>query len=49
MVDRVERAAPLLRRIFPAAVDAELLAIDSEVEHLDQVIASAQIGSRAAG
>ncbi|MGB3438768.1 MAG: ATP-binding protein [Actinophytocola sp.] len=47
MVDRaVERAAPLLRRIFPAAVDAELLAIDSEVEHLDQVIASAGLEGR---
>src|SRR5439155_3273443 len=30
MVDRaVERAAPLLRRVFPAAVDAELVALDS--------------------
>jgi hypothetical protein len=37
----VERAAPLLRRIFPTAVEAELLAWDSEVEHLDQVIGSA--------
>jgi hypothetical protein len=47
MVDRaVERAAPLLRRIFPAAVDAELLAIDSEVEHLDQVISSAGLEGR---
>lgn len=48
MVDRaVERAAPLLRRIFPTAVDAELLAIDSEVEHLDQVIGSAGLEGRA--
>ena len=47
MVDRaVERAAPLLRRIFPTAVDAELLAIDSEVEHLDQVIGSAGLEGR---
>jgi hypothetical protein len=47
MVDRaVERAAPLLRKIFPAAVDAELMAIDSEVEHLDQVIASAGLEGR---
>jgi len=47
MVDRaVERAAPLLRKIFPAAVDAELLAIDSEVEHLDQVIGSAGLEGR---
>ncbi|WP_211215248.1 ATP-binding protein [Actinoalloteichus spitiensis] len=34
----VERAAPVLRRIFPEAVDAELVALDSEIEHLDQVI-----------
>lgn len=47
MVDRaVERAAPLLRRIFPTAVDAELLAIDSEVEHLDQVVGSAGLEGR---
>jgi hypothetical protein len=32
MVDRVvERAAPVLRRVFPTAVDAELVAIDAEV------------------
>ncbi|MER7015841.1 ATP-binding protein [Saccharopolyspora sp. NPDC000359] len=35
----VERAAPLLRKVFPAAVDAELVALDSEIEHLDQVMA----------
>ena len=47
MVDRaVERAAPLLRKIFPTAVDAELLALDSEVEHLDQVIGSAGLEGR---
>ncbi|HEX4702718.1 MAG TPA: ATP-binding protein [Pseudonocardiaceae bacterium] len=47
MVDRaVERAAPLLRRIFPDAVDAELVALDSEVEHLDQVIGSAGLDGR---
>ncbi|HEY3894894.1 MAG TPA: ATP-binding protein [Pseudonocardiaceae bacterium] len=39
MVDRVvERAAPVLRRVFPTAIDAELVAIDAEVEHLDGVI-----------
>ncbi len=39
MVDRVvERAAPVLRRVFPTAVDAELVALDAEVEHLDAVI-----------
>ncbi len=49
MVDRaVERAGPLLRRIFPTAVDAELLALDSEVEHLDQVIGSAGLEGRPA-
>lgn len=47
MVDRaVERAAPLLRRVFPDAVDAELVALDSEVEHLDQVIGSAGLEGR---
>jgi AAA domain-containing protein len=47
MMDRaVERAAPLLRKVFPTAVDAELLALDSEVEHLDQVIGSAGLEGR---
>ena len=47
MMDRaVERAAPLLRRILPEAVDAELTALDSEVEHLDQVIGSAGLEGR---
>ena len=47
MVDRaVERAAPLLRRIFPDAVDAELVALDSEVEHLDQVLGAAGLEGR---
>ncbi|MCU1686124.1 MAG: hypothetical protein JWQ81_6863 [Amycolatopsis sp.] len=46
-VDRaVERAAPLLRKILPEAVDAELTALDSEVEHLDQVIGSAGLEGR---
>jgi hypothetical protein len=49
MMDRaVERAAPILRRIFPDAVDAELVALDSEVEHLDQVIGSAGMQGRPA-
>jgi hypothetical protein len=48
-VDRaVERAAPLLRKILPEAVDAELTALDSEVEHLDQVIGSAGLEGRPA-
>ncbi|GAA3439462.1 ATP-binding protein [Kutzneria kofuensis] len=47
VVDRaVERAAPVLRRVFPAAVDAELVALDSEVEYLDQVIGSAGLEGR---
>ena len=47
MVDRaVERAAPVLRKILPEAVDAELVALDSEVEHLDQVIGSAGLEGR---
>lgn len=49
VVDRaVERAAPLLRRVFPEAVDAELVALDSEIEHLDQVIGSAGLDGRPA-
>jgi hypothetical protein len=47
VVDRaVERAAPLLRRVFPDAVDAELVALDSEIEHLDQVVGSAGLDGR---
>ncbi|WP_374201988.1 ATP-binding protein [Actinokineospora sp. PR83] len=49
VVDRaVERAAPLLRKVFPDAVDAELMAIESEVEHLDQVVGSAGLEGRPA-
>ncbi len=49
MVDRVvERAAPVLRRVFPTAVDAELVAIDAEVEHLDGVIGVAGLEGRPA-
>ncbi|OZM75211.1 ATPase [Amycolatopsis antarctica] len=49
MMDRaVERAAPLLRKILPEAVDAELSALDSEVEHLDQVLGSAGLEGRPA-
>lgn len=44
----VERAAPLLRRVLPEAVDAELIALDSEVEHLDQIIASTGLEGRPA-
>ncbi|MEB3367803.1 ATP-binding protein [Saccharopolyspora sp. S2-29] len=47
VVDRaVERAAPLLHKVFPEAVDAELIALDSEIEHLDQVIGSAGLDGR---
>lgn len=47
VVDRaVERAAPLLRKILPEAVDAELAALDSEVEHLDQVIGAPGLEGR---
>ncbi|ACU95797.1 ATP-binding protein [Saccharomonospora viridis] len=47
VVDRaVERAAPLLRKILPEAVDAELIALDSEVEHLDQVIGAPGLEGR---
>ncbi len=47
MMDRaVERAAPVLRKVFPDAVDAELVAIESEIDHLDQVIGSAGLEGR---
>ncbi|WP_431875134.1 ATP-binding protein [Amycolatopsis sacchari] len=47
MVDRaVESAAPLLRKILPEAVDAELTALDSEVEHLDQVVGASGLEGR---
>ena len=49
VMDRVvERAAPVLRRVFPTAVDAELVAIDAEVEHLDGVISVAGLEGRPA-
>lgn len=49
MVDRaVERAAPLLRKVFPAAVDAELVAMDSEVEHLDHIVGTTGLEGRPA-
>ena len=48
-VDRtIERVAPVLRKVLPEAVDAELIALDSEVEHLDQVIGSAGLDGRPA-
>lgn len=41
LVDRAAAAAaPLLRKVFPDAVDAELVALDAEIEHLDQVMAA---------
>ncbi|MBV8992106.1 MAG: ATP-binding protein [Pseudonocardiales bacterium] len=47
MMDRVvERAAPVLRRVFPTAVDAELVAIDAEVEYLDGLISVAGLEGR---
>ncbi|MGW0518362.1 ATP-binding protein [Crossiella sp. NPDC003009] len=47
VMDRaVERAAPVLRKIFPEAVDAELVALDSEVEHLDQILGSSGLDGR---
>lgn len=47
MVDRaVERAAPLLRRVFPEAVAAELTALDAEVDHLDQIIGGSGLDGR---
>ncbi|WP_317495483.1 ATP-binding protein [Haloechinothrix sp. LS1_15] len=50
VVDRaVETAAPLLRKVLPEAVDAELSALDSEIEHLDQIMGSAGLDGRPAG
>ncbi|MBA8825543.1 hypothetical protein FHX42_002894 [Saccharopolyspora lacisalsi] len=47
VMDRaVESAAPLLRKVLPEAVEAELVALDSEIEHLDQVIGSAGLDGR---
>ena len=47
VMDRaVERAAPILHKIFPAAVDAELVALDAEVEHLDMVMSGAGLEGR---
>ncbi len=49
VVDRaVQRAAPVLRRLFPGAIDAELVALDAEVEHLDGVIAAPGLEGRPA-
>jgi hypothetical protein len=47
VMDRaVERAAPLLRKVFPDAVEAELVALDAEVEHLDQIVAGSGLEGR---
>jgi hypothetical protein len=47
LIDRaVEQATPLLRKIFPDAVDAELVALDAEVEHLDQILAGPGLAGR---
>ncbi|MBA0127934.1 ATP-binding protein [Haloechinothrix sp. YIM 98757] len=49
VVDRaVETAAPLLRKVLPEAVEAELTALDSEIEHLDQIMSSAGLDGRPA-
>ncbi|HVH22386.1 MAG TPA: ATP-binding protein, partial [Pseudonocardia sp.] len=37
----VERAAPLLGRLAPAAVDAELAALSSELAHIDGIVSGA--------
>ena len=50
MLDRwVERAAPLLGRLAPAAVHAELAALSSEVAHLDAIVAGAGLDAVPAG
>lgn len=37
----VEAAAPVLRRVAPAAVRAELAALDTEIAHVDELVAGA--------
>ena len=50
MLDRwVERAAPLLGRLAPAAVRAELAALSSEVAHIDAIMAGAGLDAVPAG
>lgn len=47
MIDRtMERAAPFLRRILPEAVDAELVALDNEITHLDQILSRPGLEAR---
>ena len=47
LVDRaVQAARPVLRRVLPAALDAELTALDAEVDHLDQILGSAGLEGR---
>ncbi|MCF7552062.1 ATP-binding protein [Pseudonocardia sp. WMMC193] len=50
MIDRwVERAAPMLGRVVPAAVRAELSALESELNHLDALVAGAGLDAVPAG
>jgi hypothetical protein len=50
MLDRwVERAAPLLGRLAPAAVRAELAALSSEVAHIDAIMDGAGLDAVPAG
>lgn len=47
VVDRlVETAAPLVRRLAPDALDAELVALDGEIQHVDQVVAGPGLAGR---
>jgi hypothetical protein len=47
VVDRlVETAAPLVRRWVPDAVDAELVALDGEIQHVDQILAGPGLAGR---
>ncbi len=50
MLDRwVEKAAPLLGRLAPAAAHAELAALSSEVAHLDALVAGSGLDAVPAG
>src|SRR5207244_2169329 len=47
VIDRlVETAAPLLRRLAPDALDAELVALDGEIAHVDQIVAGPGLQGR---
>jgi AAA-like domain len=42
----IDAARPLLQRVFPAALGAELAALDAEITHLNQVVAAPGLDGR---